>query len=85
MTKRYHAPETPCARLLQSASIPEGMKDHLRAAATRIDPLAMLDEIRSMQHHLAELATGAAPYVVPQRDNDLERFMKGPGNGLAAR
>jgi hypothetical protein len=66
VTKRYHAPETPCARLLQSAAIHEAMKEQLRNAAAGIDPLSLLDEIRSMQHHLAELAAGASPHIVPQ-------------------
>ena len=31
--KRYHAPETPCARLLASDTVPAAMKDRLRALA----------------------------------------------------
>lgn len=77
VTKRYHAPETPCARLLNSAAVPEGMKERLRAAATTLDPLRLLDEIRGMQHHLAELAAGATPHLVPSRDGDLDHFLKG--------
>jgi hypothetical protein len=76
VTKRYHAPEIPCARLLQSAAIHEAMKEQLRTAAAGMDPLSLLDEIRSMQHHMAALAAGATPHVVPQRDGDLDRFMK---------
>jgi hypothetical protein len=52
------------------------MKEQLRTAVAGIDPLALLDEIRSMQHHLAGLAAGTTPHVVPQRDIDLDRFMK---------
>ena len=36
--KRYHAPETPCARLLASTSIAESMKDRLRAVPVRSTP-----------------------------------------------
>ncbi len=76
VTKRYHAPETPCARLLQSASVPEGMKVQLRTAAAGFDPLSLLGEIRRMQECLAGLAAGGTPQTAPQRDGDLDRFMR---------
>jgi len=59
LSKRYHAPETPCARLLQSDSVPDAMKERLRAVAITLDPLRLLDEIRTVQHQLAGLAAGA--------------------------
>jgi hypothetical protein len=73
--KRYHAPETPCARLLASSSITESMKDRLRAVLGTLDPLRLLDEIRTVQHHLAGLAAGERVHVLPHRDADLERFL----------
>jgi hypothetical protein len=75
--KRYHAPETPCARLLQWEAIPESMKERLRAVATTLDPLRLLDEIRTVQHQIAGLAAGAALHVVPHRDAELDQFLKG--------
>ena len=77
VSKRYHAPETPCARLLASAAISEGMKERLRAVAVTLDPFRLLDEIRTVQHHLAGLAAGETLHVLPHRDADLERFLKG--------
>ncbi|MEO7272693.1 MAG: DDE-type integrase/transposase/recombinase [Vicinamibacterales bacterium] len=74
--KRYHAPETPCARLLSSAAIAEPMKDRLRALLATLDPLRLLDEIRTVQHHLAGLASGQPVHVIPHRDADLDRFLK---------
>jgi len=74
--KRYHAPETPCARLLSSSVITESMKDRLRAVLATLDPLRLLDEIRTVQHHLAGLAAGNAVHVLPHRDADLERFLR---------
>ena len=56
--KRYHAPETPCARLLASDTVPATMKDRLRALAETLDPLGLLDEIRAVQHHLARTGCG---------------------------
>ena len=46
--KRYHAPETPCARLLALDAIPVATKDRLRAVLGTVDPLALLDEIRAV-------------------------------------
>ena len=74
--KRYHAPETPCARLLAADAIPAVMKDRLRAVLGTVDPLGLLDEIRAVQHHLAGLAAGATVHPMPQRDADLDGFLK---------
>jgi hypothetical protein len=76
VSKRYHAPETPCARLLQSDAVPGGMKERLRAVATTLDPLRLLDEIRTVQHQLAGLAAGETLHVVPHLDAELDRFLK---------
>lgn len=78
--KRYHAPETPCARLLASDSIEEPMRDRLRAVLATLDPLKLLDEIRTVQHHLAGLASGEQVHVLPHRDADLDRFLKSLAN-----
>jgi hypothetical protein len=78
--KRYHSPETPCARLLASAAIGEPMKDRLRAVLGTLDPLRLLDEIRTVQHHLAGLAAGERIHVLPHRDGDLDRFLKSLAN-----
>lgn len=76
VSKRYHAPETPCARLLQSPLIVDPMKDRLRAVRATLAPLRLLDEIRTVQHHLAGLAAGETVHVLPHRDADLDRFLK---------
>lgn len=75
--KRYHAPETPCARLLAAPAVAESMKERLRAVLGTLDPLRLLDEIRTVQHHLAGLAAGDHVHVLPRRDADLDRFLKG--------
>jgi hypothetical protein len=76
VTKRYHAPETPCARLLASPTVDEPMKERLRAVLATLDPLRLLDEIRVVQEHLAGLARGEVLHVPPHRDADLERFLQ---------
>ena len=74
--KRYHPPETPCARLLASDAIPVATKARLRAVLGTLDPLALLDEIRAVQHHLAGLAAGATVHPMPERDADLDGFLR---------
>jgi hypothetical protein len=68
--------ETPCARLLASPNIDEHMKDRLRAVLATLDPLRLLDEIRTVQHHLAGLARGELLHVLPHRDADLDHFLR---------
>lgn len=76
VTKRYHPPATPCARLLVSDDIPDEMKDRLRSVLATLDPLRLLDEIRAAQHHLVGFMTGETPHVALRRDADLDGFLK---------
>ena len=62
------------ARLGHSSRRDEG---RLRALAATLDPLALLDEIRAVQHHLAGLAAGSTVHPMPQRDADLDGFLRG--------
>ena len=66
----------PCARLLASDTVPATMMDRLRALAGTLDPLGLLDEIRAVQHHLAGLAAGSTAHPIPQRDADLDGFLR---------
>jgi hypothetical protein len=79
VVKRYHAPATPCARLLASAAITEATKECLKAAQAALDPLRLLDEIRAVQHQLAALIAGTTVHVPPTRNADLEGFLAGLG------
>jgi hypothetical protein len=74
--KTYHAPETPYARLLVSPAVTDGMKDRLRAVALQLDPLRLLEEIRSVQHHLAALAARQITHV-PRAEGNLDAFLVG--------
>jgi hypothetical protein len=74
--KTYHAPETPYARLLVSVAVTDAMKERLRAVADQLDPLRLLEEIRSVQHHLAALAAGETPHQPPAEGN-LTAFLSG--------
>jgi hypothetical protein len=74
--KRYHAPQTPCERLLQ-AEIPEVAKIRLRSVAAALDPLKLLEEIRAVQANLIALADGETiPTTVPEPP-DLTAFIAG--------
>jgi hypothetical protein len=74
--KKYHPPATPCARLLASDAVPETVKHRLREVASTLDPLRLLDEIRAMQHQLAELSSGKTSHVPPcNPDRELEQFL----------
>jgi hypothetical protein len=75
--KSYHSPETPHSRLLASDAVTEEMKERLREVAAKLDPLSLLEEIRAVQHHLAELAAGQAPHLAPCHDGNLDAFLKG--------
>jgi hypothetical protein len=52
------------------------MKEKLRSAAADLDPLRLLDEIRTMQRHLADLAAGEVPSLIAGRDPELDSFLK---------
>ncbi len=73
--KKYETPATPCARLLACESIEEHQKERLRAVLATLDPLQLLDEIRTMQAHLASLAAGSKAYAAPSRNPNLDRFL----------
>ena len=74
--KRYHLPQTPCERLLQS-EVPEASKTHLRHLAGTLDPLKLLEEIRAVQAHLIALADGEiGPSMTPEAP-DLPAFIAG--------
>jgi len=75
--KTYHAPETPYAKLLASAAVTNEMKERLRAVADQLDPLRLLEEIRSIQHHVAALAAGQATHLAPRHEGSLDGFLTG--------
>lgn len=73
--KTYSTPATPCTRLLSSDRVDESAKEKLRAVLASLDPLRLLDEIRTMQRHIAGLAAGKAHHAPPHRAADLDRFL----------
>jgi hypothetical protein len=75
VSRRYYPPQTPCERLLQAESIPEGAKAKLREVAGALDPLKLLEEMRAVQAHLAALADGEMPPSSTPEPPDLAAFV----------
>jgi len=61
IVRRYYAPQTPCARLLDSKTFGEQGKSRLRSIAEALDPLQLLAEVRDLQSQLALLADVPGP------------------------
>jgi hypothetical protein len=74
VTKRYHPPETPCARLLQAETLGEPIKHKLRDVEIALDPLQLLEEVRAMQSHLVVLADGEK-IDAPTQPPNLAEFL----------
>jgi Integrase core domain len=75
VTKRYHAPQTPCERLLQAESIPIATKNALREIAADLDPLKLLEEMRALQAYLVALANGETPPPTTADPPNLAAFV----------
>ena len=52
------------------------MKDRLSSPVSMLDPLALLDEIRTMQHRPSALVAGVTVHPIPQRAAELDRFLR---------
>jgi hypothetical protein len=76
--KRYHAPRTPCQRLLEDERVSEEIKAGLRATACRLDPVRLLHDIRAGQEHLVAISdrSGLVERAAPS-EPALEEFLKG--------
>jgi len=59
--KTYHAPMTPCDRLLGLPAVDDETKAKLSAQFAALDPVRLLHEIRAAQQTLAELTTAGRP------------------------
>ena len=76
VTKRYHAPMTPCERLLGLPSVDEAIKAQLRSQLAQLDPIRLLHEIRAAQQELAAFATEGA-VSDPAARPELGTFLAG--------
>ena len=75
VTKHYHPPATPCQRLLASEHLGNDQKQTLRELSDSLDPLRLLNEIRSAQSALARLSAPDEPTEDSSGDNELALFL----------
>jgi hypothetical protein len=75
VNKRYLPPQTPCERLLLNENMDPMMIAKLRGVAESLDPLYLLEEVRTMQRHLVEIPESGPPFPLPQRNQDLTSFL----------
>jgi DNA polymerase III gamma/tau subunit len=74
VTKRYHAPATPYHRLLASDQISESIKQQLQAAFAALDPVPLLQQIRSRQQEL--VTAEESPSAEPKSGVTTETFLQ---------
>lgn len=74
VTKQYHAPATPYHRLLASDQIPESIKQQLPAAFVTLDPVQLLQHIRSRQQEL--VAAEESPAAEPSSEFTTKAFLQ---------
>lgn len=74
--KRYLKPATPCDRLLASAEIDTDTKTRLLAIRERLDPIALLQRIRTEQRNLADIVAGVEKSDVAPVLTDLDEFVQ---------
>ena len=77
--KRYHAPATPCDRLLADPRISEEVRRRVEAERADLDPVRLLAEIRSGQHALVAITEGtlALPVDTPAAPIPVADFLAG--------
>ena len=75
MRRRYHAPLTPCQRLLASPLVEERVKHQLRQQFVTLDPVALLKAIRDLQQELAVHDAGSQPSA--RASDELNMFLDG--------
>jgi len=54
--KRYHSPATPCERLMADATTSVAVRQRLAKQRATLDPVRLLQEIRTVQQELVRLA-----------------------------
>jgi hypothetical protein len=76
--KRYHAPLTPCSRLLADPQLTAEDKEKLRQQLRGLDPIQLLKGIREAQQMLASCSQKPAVIdAASTQEVDLERFVSG--------
>ena len=79
LRKRYHAPATPCDRLLADRRTSEEVRRRIEAVRADLDPVQLLAEIRCGQQALVAIADGtiALPADTPAAPIPVADFLAG--------
>lgn len=74
--KVYLAPATPCDRLLAHDSVEPAIKEKLKAQFKGLDPVRLLQEMRSAQQTLSDFAAhGVRAEAAPAGESDVAVFL----------
>ena len=73
VVKTYHQPLTPYERVVSSPHVPQSGKQQLQAIFPKLDPIALLQNIRDVQQ---ELAVGRAAEPGQLRPVSAESFLR---------
>ena len=83
VSRQYHAPATPYARLLATGKLEPGVEERLAAEFAALDPVALLAAIRGSQERLAALAVRGGN-AGPPPAGGLADFLSGLGTAWQA-
>jgi len=75
VSKTYHAPATPCDRLLACARVGDATKERLREQFVRLDPVRLLRDIRSAQQSISDLVASGSREAGSNPATDLATFL----------
>jgi len=73
VVKTYHQPLTPYERVVSSPHVPQSGKQQLQAIFPKLDPIALLQNIRDVQR---ELAVGKVAEPGQLRSDSAESFLR---------
>ncbi|MFZ2651524.1 MAG: transposase family protein [Burkholderiaceae bacterium] len=75
--KVYFAPATPCERLVAHSGVAPAIKEKLTAQFKSLDPVRLLQEIRTAQQTLSDIAAHGMPTeVAPTGATDVAAFLQ---------
>ena len=77
VSKRYHAPATPCQRLLADPRTPRSVQKHVADLFATLDPIRLLRQIRSQQQRIVEIVDKPVFESSDTALAPLEKFLAG--------
>ena len=77
VSKRYHAPATPCQRLLADLRTPRSVQEHVADLSATLDPIRLLRQIRSQQQRIVDIVDKPVSESSDTAMPPLEQFLAG--------